>query len=376
MDFWNFTEYLIIILCMFFVCLKAYKPEEVRDNTSETILSLDTSNLIKAICCIVIILHHYALRVNIPLIGTYFGLQSGNYALTIFMLMSGFGVVKSELKHNTTAKMFFHRRFIKLLIPFWIVNILTIIVYSLINPQKPVGVSLDDIRVWDNFWNFGTGQYTFLDYVMLFLGIKEVDGAYWFLEVILYSYLALLVTKSLFDLKKKKAYALSFYTILITLFGIFTYYQQLPAQYYRNLWPLVLGFYVAVYENKLILRLCNIKTIITTVFCINIYFIFYIKVVHDLSVKTFVGIDIVLFVTFILSYLLRKYAISKTSLLSKVAILSYLIYLWHIKFLNLEWYYMGGYYSVILVTICSIVMAWLCNWIATCIYNRFLNING
>lgn len=86
MDFWNFTEYLIIILCMFFVCLKAYKPEEVRDNTSETILSLDTSNLIKAICCIVIILHHYALRVNIPLIGTYFGLQSGNYALTLFTI--------------------------------------------------------------------------------------------------------------------------------------------------------------------------------------------------------------------------------------------------------------------------------------------------
>lgn len=376
MEFWNFTEYFIIILCMAFVCLKAYKPIEVDGNTSETILSLDTSNLIKAICCIVIIMHHYALRVNIPLLGPYFGSQSGNQALTLFMLMSGFGVVKSEIIHKSTVNTFLKRRFLKLLIPFWIVNFLTILAYSLINPQKPFGVNLDEIRVWDYFWNFGTGQYVFLDYVMLFLGIKEVDGAYWFLEVILYSYLALLVTKSLFDLKKKKAYALSFYTILITLFGIFAYYQQLPAQYYRNLWPLVLGFFMAVYENKLILRLCNIKTIIITGFLINIYFIFYTKVVHDLSVKTFVGIDIVLFVTFILSYLLRKYAILKTSLLSKVAILSYLIYLWHIKFLNLEWYYMGGYYSVILVTICSIVMAWLCNWIATCIYNRFLNING
>lgn len=376
MEFWNFTEYFIIILCMAFVCLKAYKPIEVDGNTSETILSLDTSNLIKAICCIVIIMHHYALRVNIPLLGPYFGSQSGNQALTLFMLMSGFGVVKSEIIHKSTVNTFLKRRFLKLLIPFWIVNFLTILAYSLINPQKPFGVNLDEIRVWDYFWNFGTGQYVFLDYVMLFLGIKEVDGAYWFLEVILYSYLALLVTKSLFDLKKKKAYALSFYAILITLFGIFAYYQQLPAQYYRNLWPLVLGFFMAVYENKLILRLCNIKTIIITGFLINIYFIFYTKVVHDLSVKTFVGIDIVLFVTFILSYLLRKYEILKTSLLSKVAILSYLIYLWHIKFLNLEWYYMGGYYSVILVTICSIVMAWLCNWIAICIYNRFLNING
>ena len=342
MEFWNFTEYFIIILCMAFVCLKAYKPIEVDGNTSETILSLDTSNLIKAICCIVIIMHHYALRVNIPLLGPYFGSQSGNQALTLFMLMSGFGVVKSEIIHKSTVNTFLKRRFLKLLIPFWIVNFLTILAYSLINPQKPFGVNLDEIRVWDYFWNFGTGQYVFLDYVMLFLGIKEVDGAYWFLEVILYSYLALLVTKSLFDLKKKKAYALSFYTILITLFGIFAYYQQLPAQYYRNLWPLVLGFFMAVYENKLILRLCNIKTIIITGFLINIYFIFYTKVVHDLSVKTFVGIDIVLFVTFILSYLLRKYAILKTSLLSKVAILSYLIYLWHIKFLNLEWYYMGG----------------------------------
>ena len=65
MEFWIFSEYFIIILCMLFVCLKAYKTIGVGGKTSETVLSLDTSNLIKAICCIVIILHHYALRVNI-----------------------------------------------------------------------------------------------------------------------------------------------------------------------------------------------------------------------------------------------------------------------------------------------------------------------
>lgn len=368
MEFWNFTEYFIIILCVAFVCLKAYKPIEVDGNTSETILSLDTSNLIKAICCIVIIMHHYALRVNIPLLGTYFGSQSGNQALMLFMLMSGFGVVKSELIHRSTMKTFLKKRFLKLLIPFWIVNLLTIMTYSLINPQKPFGVNLDEIRVWDYFWNFGTGHYVFLDYVMLFLGFKEVDGAYWFLEVILYSYIVFLITKSLFDLKKKKVYALSFYTILIALFGIFAYYQQLPAQYYRNLWPLVLGFYLAIYENKMILKMNNVKAIILTILLTNIYFVLYTKVVHDLSLKTFVGIDIVLFVTFMLSYLLRKYSISKTSFLSEIAILSYLIYLWHIKFLNLEWYYLGGYYSVILIIVCSIIMAWFSNWIAHRIY--------
>ena len=352
MEFWIFSEYFIIILCMLFVCLKAYKTIGVGGKTSETVLSLDTSNLIKAICCIVIILHHYALRVNIPLIGTYFGSQSGNQALILFMLMSGFGVVKSELIHKSTVKSFLKRRFLKLLI----------------NPQKPFGVNLDEIRVWDYFWDFGTGQYGFLDYVMLFLGIKEVDGAYWFLEVILYSYIVFLITKSLFDLKKKKAYALSFYSILIALFGFFAYYQQLPAQYYRNLWPLVLGFYLAIYENKLILKMDNVKAIILTVLLTNIYFVLYTKVVHDLSLKTFVGIDIALFVTFMLSYLLRKYSISKTSFLSEIAILSYLIYLWHIKFLNLEWYYLGGYYSVILIIVCSIIMAWFSNWIAHRIY--------
>lgn len=177
-----------------------------------------------------------------------------------------------------------------------------------------------------------------------------------------------LITKSLFDLKKKKAYALSFYSILIALFGFFAYYQQLPAQYYRNLWPLVLGFYLAIYENKLILKMDNVKAIILTVLLTNIYFVLYTKVVHDLSLKTFVGIDIALFVTFMLSYLLRKYSISKTSFLSEIAILSYLIYLWHIKFLNLEWYYLGGYYSVILIIVCSIIMAWFSNWIAHRIY--------
>lgn len=55
MEFWIFSEYFIIILCMLFVCLKAYKTIGVGGKTSETVLSLDTSNLIKAICCIVII---------------------------------------------------------------------------------------------------------------------------------------------------------------------------------------------------------------------------------------------------------------------------------------------------------------------------------
>lgn len=342
MEYWNITEYLIIIFCMSFICIKAYKPIELRGNTCDSILSLDTSNLVKAISSVVIILHHYALRVNVPLVGTYFGTQAGNQALTLFMLMSGFGIVKSELVHKTTAKIFLKKRFLKLLIPFWIVNLLTIIIYSFINPQRPHGVNLDDIRVWDYFWNFGTEQYHLVDYVMLFFGIKEVDGAYWFLEVIVYSYLAFLITKSLFDLQSKKFYALSIYTILIALFGVFAYSQQLPAQYYRNLWPLILGFFMAINEDKLIPKRDNIKMIISTILFVNIYFILYCKGVHDLSLKTFANIDVVLVIIFGLSYLLRGYSILRNSLLSKIAILSYLIYLWHIKFLNLEWYYLGG----------------------------------
>lgn len=118
MEYWTLTEYVVIGVCMALVCIYAYKPLSGTNQQNLTVLSLDTSNLIKAVCCIVIILHHYALRAQVPFVGSYFSSTAGNQALMLFMLMSGFGIVKSELIHKTTVKTFLKKRFLKLLIPF------------------------------------------------------------------------------------------------------------------------------------------------------------------------------------------------------------------------------------------------------------------
>ena len=91
MEYWTLTEYVVIGVCMALVCIYAYKPLSGTNQQNQTVLSLDTSNLIKAVCCIVIILHHYALRVQVPFVGSYFSSTAGNQALMLFMLMSGFG---------------------------------------------------------------------------------------------------------------------------------------------------------------------------------------------------------------------------------------------------------------------------------------------
>lgn len=342
MEYWTLTEYVVIGVCMALVCIYAYKPLSGTNQQNLTVLSLDTSNLIKAVCCIVIILHHYALRAQVPFVGSYFSSTAGNQALMLFMLMSGFGIVKSELIHKTTVKTFLKKRFLKLLIPFWIVNVITIIIYSFVNPQKPFGIDVDRVRVWDNFWNFGTGQFSLIDYILLTLGLKELDGIYWFLEVIVYSYVAFLITKSIFDIEKKRICSFLMYSAFIAIFGFVTYKLNFPAQYYRNLWPLIFGCFIAIFEKRMLPNRGNIKNIILALIILNVFFVFYVKVCHDLSLKAFILIDIALAIPFLLNILLAHFTISRNSLLFKISGLSYLIYLWHIKMLNIEWYYWGG----------------------------------
>lgn len=364
MEYWTLAEYVVIGVCMALVCIYAYKPLTGTNQQNQTVLSLDTSNLIKAICCVIIILHHYALRAQVPFVGSYFSSTAGNQALMLFMLMSGFGIVKSELIHKTTVKTFLKKRFLKLLIPFWIVNVITIIIYSFVNPQKPFGIDVDRVRVWDNFWDFGTGQYGLIDYMLLALGFKELDGIYWFLEVIVYSYVAFLITKSIFDIEKKRICSFLMYSAFIAIFGFVTYKLNFPAQYYRNLWPLILGCYIAMFEKRMLPNRGNIKNIILALIILNAFFVFYVKVCHDLSLKAFILIDIALAIPFLLNILLAHFIISRKSLLFKISGLSYLIYLWHTKMLNIEWYYMGGYKSVLIIVLMAILMSYLTSMIA------------
>lgn len=371
MEYWSLTEYVVIVVCVALVCIYAYKPLDEKVQQNQTILSLDTSNLIKAICCIVIILHHYALRTQVPIVGSYFSSTAGNQALMLFMLMSGFGIVKSELIHKTTVKTFLKKRFLKLLIPFWLVNLFTVIIYSLVEPQKPFGIDVAKVRVWDNFWNFGTTRYELIDYILLVLGLKELDGIYWFLEVIVYSYVAFLITKSIFDIEKKRIYSFLLYSVFIAIFGFVAYKLNFPAQYYRNLWPLILGCFIAMFEKRMLPRRENIRNIVLALAILNAFFVFYIKFCHDLSLTEFIKIDIALIIPFLLNNLFNNYTINKKSLFFKISGLSYLIYLWHTKMLNLEWYYMGGYKSVLIIVLMAILMSYITSVVAKRMNNLF-----
>ena len=125
-------EYLIIVATLVYsIIIGTRKHDGVK--VCNAIISQDTSQLLKAICCIIIVLHHFSLRRPGLLIGKPLAILGGNFALPVFLILSAYGIAKSELnKPIVDVKVYLGKRILKLLKPFWLVNLMTIILYYII----------------------------------------------------------------------------------------------------------------------------------------------------------------------------------------------------------------------------------------------------
>ena len=347
------AEYLLVFILLIFA-FKQSLGIETSPAKYNVLISQDTSQMLKAVCCIIIVLHHFALRRQDITALKPISIGGGNFALPIFFILSAYGITKSEL-HKPINKFasFLKRRMLKLLKPLWIINFITIIVYLLIGANGYSPEVLKQARVNPLFCEIGSHILPVWEYLLLLVGIHEIDGVVWFVEVTLYSYLAFYISKSVFPICGKRMAFVSLYTVFIILFGIMAFKMELPAHYYRNLWSLIVGLILADYEKDFIHR---IKLQYMLLCIIVIFLVIQCVLLHEYIY--FPPAITAVVVIWGCGRFMKNRRILPASPIFKLAIMSYVVYLIHVKILNIEWHYIG-FVSVLIPLIMILAIAYI-----------------
>ena len=323
-----------------------------------SIILKDTTSFLKAVCCVSIILHHFALRKSGSPLSEVFEVGGAYFSVPMFFLLSSYGVCKSEIANPTTGKTFINHRLGKLLAPFIVVNILTLITYHICGAN----CSLDELpaaRVNESFVLIGSNHYGLLDYLMSALGLKEIDAAMWFVYIIIYSYIAFLVSKMLFNYKYQTGKTVMLFTALVAILFFVLFILKVPIHIYRSLWAIAFGAVLYWIEKRFdtILKRCVIMVI---AFVILILPIVYIE-------RNMIMLFCAIFIPITLigvGCINRYFEIKKSSIIALLSSCSYLIYLVHVKVLTLQWWYIG-YRSALLAVLLSLLAAMLYKEIST-----------
>ncbi len=347
------AEYLLILILL--ICaIKRSLGLEISSAKYNVLISPDTSQMLKAVCCIIIVLHHFALRRQDITLLKPISIGGGNFALPIFFILSAYGITKSEL-HKPINKFtgFLKKRMLKLLKPLWIINFFTIIVYFLIGANGYSSEILKQARINPLFCEIGSHSIPVWEYLLLLTGLHEIDGVVWFVEVTLYSYLVFYISKRVFPIREKRMAFVSLYTVFIILFGIMAFKMELPAHYYRNLWSLIVGLILAVYEKDFIHR---IKLQYMFLCIIVIFLVIQCVLLHEYIY--FPPAITAVVVIWGCGRFMKNRRILPASPIFKLAIMSYVVYLIHVKILNIEWHYIG-FVSVLIPLIMILAIAYI-----------------
>lgn len=171
----NITYILLLILAVIpiIVCLRFNKKGFVDD-----CLSRDNMNVWKGAAAIIIVMHHLAQKIDTggPLIIMKY---VGFIMVAVFFFASGYGLTVSLINKKDYLKSFFRKRLLSVFIPYWIVNIVDILL-NLCNGKT-----------------FTSGQY-----IASFFGADTVTGL-WFVPSIILIYIAFYLSFKICDVLNK-----------------------------------------------------------------------------------------------------------------------------------------------------------------------------
>ena len=111
-------------------------------------------------------------------------------------MLSSYGIAESEKRKPTDFKQFLFKRCGKILVPYFVITIVSIIGYWLIGAYASTDVLFKN-RVSQAFVELGQQGLIVSDVLKYIVGLKTFDGAMWFVGVTLYSYLAFGLSKTI-----------------------------------------------------------------------------------------------------------------------------------------------------------------------------------
>ena len=300
-------------------------------------------------------MHHYAFRVDAGSINIAFRRGGGHYALTIFLLLSAYGVAQSEKFHPTTTLQYFRKRLPKLLIPYVVILLSRVIACWFLGADADAE-TLKAYRVNPSFVELGQHEIEWQYIIQYILGIRTICWEYWFVGVTLLSYVAFGIAKSIHLSPKidKRIGILCIYCLFILAFAAFTYHYKYAAHYYRNLWALAAGLFFSLYEEKLLRY--NLYEKLVGIGCINFLIFAWVKIAHAGGPDMIVFVDFAFLSIYLCNQLFSHWAVRKGSLLTWLAAVSYSVYLVHITVLDIEWWTIG-LCSALLAVVASVFLA-------------------
>lgn len=351
-----FTEYEYFMIVLLFVGAVVFSLRGKKGNAqSECLFSPDASHLMKAMCCIIIILHHWAFRVHSPWTENILSSIAGGYSLSVFFMLSTYGIAKSEMKHPLKIINYTKHRIWKILKPYLIVALLMLVTYWLIGATYPIG-DLAQYRVSKFFVLIGQHQLEMSDYLKLIVNGKELSFHFWFVEVTIISYIYFFIAKSAFNVCKHRMMMLTTYTVLLlsTAIALMLMVKSFPyLTFVRNVPMMTLGLLLALFEKDIMLKRSRLVICYVVFNIMTAVYTFMLE--HSFTYVIYTNYAILS--VWIFSIVLHNFELKKSSPIMLLSALSYVIYLVHASVLTVEWWYIG-FRSALVAVVCSIGLAY------------------
>ena len=269
-------------------------------------------NYIRGISSLLILFYHYTTRYqdifhNAGAEISHKGLWWGSWAVSTFFILSGFLTVYN-LKQDVTAHSFLKKRAVRLYPAYWVCLIITTVVVNLFMERYKVSA------------------LTFVFNISMlqgFIGIKNVDGAYWTLtyEILFYIIVALTIIAgnfiSLKNIYEKVAFVwIGFtvvYEVVLSKVGISSFALSLLTNY-AHLFVIGISIFYIFHSRK------NYLSFVNLIFAVFVHFVKY-----DVVYTVFVIAVIVLVFLLVKKEISFKYD-NVLNLLSEISFPLYLIH--------------------------------------------------
>ena len=313
------------------------------------------TNLTKFGCCVLIFLHHFFILED-------FACTWGRIACAVFFFLSSYGICKSQQKNNYTFLTFFKKRLSRIYIPYVTINLIFIIGGALLLK----GFVIPQYELVGHEMGF-VDDFSVITVFFYLIGLLKIDGATWFIDVLLLSYILIWLTGKISDRKYR---ILAIVTVPITLLFI-----DRVCETHICLWPtdvigIIMGVLFFEYEKEVSLRikakyyLFLLGSILLFLLCVSLY-----TKLKDSEVVEWKYMEmLILLYSFFSICIVLSISLVHQCKYTKVCTFmgggSFFIYLLHIKVINILNYYSFVpllFYSIIFVAILSIIMYQLDN---------------
>ena len=325
--------YLLILAFIIFFIYDFYKFQHASATTDYYYLSPSTTSALKGLAAIIIICHHFCLyqfnHVDHNLFYSIIPKNGGNFALAIFLFLSGYGVTKSELSKPLPFIPFIKRRIWKILKPCIIISCITLVCYSLFMPK-----SITPYDVKDNWLNPFLVEIVQYKYSTGLLGEWFITKMDWYVYTTLVLYLLFFLTTVIKKGKsgrhfEDKRIIMLFLLIIVYYVICCQIYPHSKAHYYRNLWAFGLGATMAYKPNLLSKK----RNFVWCVICFSFLLLFnWTREGSLYTIATAIAILILIFI----GRVNQRYDIRNEYILYLGSI-SYYLYLCHRTVYNLLW---------------------------------------